>query len=161
MPFTVETPTKTTYEGCIQIAKMCGVSVVRAGETMEQGLRSVVKDIPIGKLLIQSDPSTGEPKLHFCILPEDITERYVFVMDASIATGAAALMAIRVILDHGVPQDRIIFLALIATKQGIHTVLHAFPKVKIVTSEIDPELNSSFHMVPGFGNFGDRYFGTE
>lgn len=54
---------------------------------MEQGLRSVVKDVPIGKLLIQTDAYSGEPQLHYCKLPLDIANRYVYVMDSSIATG--------------------------------------------------------------------------
>lgn len=34
-------------------------------------------------------------------------------------------------------------------------------QVKIVTSAIDPEINDKFYVIPGIGNFGDRYFGTE
>ncbi|KAJ3053899.1 Uridine-cytidine kinase-like 1 [Rhizophlyctis rosea] len=156
----IETPTKSTYAGKTWARKVCSVSVVRAGATMEQGLRSVVKDIPIGKILIQTDPSTGEPQLHYCKLPADIKDRYVLISDAQIATGAAALMAIRVILDHDVPEDRIIFLTLIAAPLGVHTIANAFPAVRIVASEVDKELDEWLHIVPGFGNFGDRYFGT-
>ncbi|KAJ3281745.1 Uridine-cytidine kinase-like 1 [Borealophlyctis nickersoniae] len=155
------TPTGSHYAGKIWEKKVCGVSIIRAGATMEQGLRTVVKDIPIGKILIQTDPSTGEPQLHYCKLMADIKDRYVLISDAQIATGAAALMAIRVILDHDVPQDRIIFLSLIAAPLGIHTIANAFPQVRLVTSEVDPELDDQLHIVPGFGNFGDRYFGTE
>lgn len=34
-------------------------------------------------------------------------------------------------------------------------------QVKIVTSALDPEINEKFYVIPGIGNFGDRYFGTE
>jgi uridine kinase len=44
---------------------------------------------------------------------------------------------------------------------GIHSVAYAFPKVQIVTSAVDPEINEKFYVLPGIGNFGDRYFGTE
>lgn len=44
---------------------------------------------------------------------------------------------------------------------GVHTIAYAFPKVKIVTSAVDPEINEKFYVLPGIGNFGDRYFGTE
>ena len=76
-------------------------------------------------------------------------------------SGAAALMAIRILRDHHVPEDHIIFLSLIATSLGVNTIATAFPKVIVVTSEIDAELNDRFHIIPGFGNFGDRYFGTD
>jgi uridine kinase len=44
---------------------------------------------------------------------------------------------------------------------GIHNVAYAFPKVKIATTAVDPELNENCFILPGMGNFGDRYFGTE
>ena len=40
---------------------------------------------------------------------------------------------------------------------GVHTIAYAFPEVKIITSAIDPEINERFHVLPGIGNFGDRY----
>ncbi|RMX53764.1 hypothetical protein pdam_00000277 [Pocillopora damicornis] len=43
---------------------------------------------------------------------------------------------------------------------GVHTIAYAYPKVKIVTAAVDPEVNDKYHVIPGIGNFGDRYFGT-
>jgi uridine kinase len=37
-----------------------------------------------------------------------------------LATGAAALMAIRVLLDHSVPEDKIALLSLLVSKQGLY-----------------------------------------
>lgn len=37
-------------------------------------------------------------------------------------------------------------------------VCQQFPKVKILTSEIDQEVDANFEVVPGVGQFGDRYF---
>jgi hypothetical protein len=39
----------------------------------------------------------------------------------------------------------------------VHTIAYAFPNVKIVTSAVDPEINEKFHVLPGMGNFGDRW----
>ena len=41
---------------------------MRAGESMEIALREVVKDVKIGKLLIQSNPKTNEPEVPFFFL---------------------------------------------------------------------------------------------
>lgn len=43
--------------------KICGVSILRAGETMEQAVCDVCKDIRIGKILIQTNLYTGEPEV--------------------------------------------------------------------------------------------------
>lgn len=45
--------------------------------------------------------------------------------------------------------------------QGVHVVCKSFPRIKIVTSEIDVGLNEDFRVIPGMGEFGDRYFGTD
>jgi len=45
--------------------------------------------------------------------------------------------------------------------QGVHVVCKKFPRIKIVTSEIDNGLNEEFRVIPGMGEFGDRYFGTD
>lgn len=44
---------------------ICGVSILRAGETMEQAVCDVCKDIRIGKILIQTNLQTGEPEVCF------------------------------------------------------------------------------------------------
>lgn len=49
----------------------------------------------------------------------------------------------------------------IQAPEGIHTVCKRFPLLKIVTSEIDAGLNEVYRVVPGMGEFGDRYFGTD
>ena len=156
----IQTPTGDIYKGKAFQDRVCGVSVVRAGASMETALRSVIKDIPIGKILIQTDHSKGEPVLHYCKLPPDISNRYVLVADAQIATGAAAVMALRVIVDHHVPQEKIIFMSLLASPMGLATIRNAFPNVKVIVSAVDKEVTDNYHIRPGFGNFGDRYFGT-
>jgi uridine kinase len=157
-PKTIITPLDISLVGKERIAKVCGVSVVRAGVAMEKALRSVEKDIEIGKLLIQTEPKTGEPQLHYCKLPHDIGECKVLLMDASVGTGASALMAIRVLLDHHVKERDIIFCCLIATRQGIHSINRAFPFVTVVTSEIELGLDEKLHVIPGLGNFGGKLY---
>lgn len=160
--------------------KICGVSILRAGETMEQAVCDVCKDIRIGKILIQTNLHTGEPEvliaMYFAIspflssylfqlfylrLPKDIKDYKVILMDATVATGAAAMMAIRVLLDHDVAESNILIVSLLMAVSGVRCIAYAFPKVQIVTSAIDPEINDKFYVLPGIGNFGDRYFGTE
>ncbi|KAG0168016.1 hypothetical protein DFQ30_005384 [Apophysomyces sp. BC1015] len=161
-PTTVITPQGASYPGLEFKDKICGVSLLRAGSAMETGLRRVCSDVLIGKILIQTDPSTGEPQLHYLKLPPDVKNYHVVLMDATIGTGAAALMALRVLLDHDVPPERIIFMTFLATPVGLHAIANAFPRVKIVTSMVDPILSKdTLFIEPGIGNFGDRYFGTE
>ena len=61
-------------------------------------------------------------------------------------------------MEKGVPEDKILFLTLIAAPEGVHRVCAAFPAVKVLTSEIDEGVNEALQVVPGVGEFGDRYF---
>lgn len=45
------------------LPQITGVSILRAGETMEQALTAVCKDIRLGKILIQTNHDTGEPEV--------------------------------------------------------------------------------------------------
>ncbi|CAH0546438.1 unnamed protein product [Brassicogethes aeneus] len=158
----IESPQGVPYSGKrMSTNKICGVSILRAGETMEQAVCDVCKDIRIGKILIQTNLQTGEPELYYLRLPKDIKDYKVILMDATVATGAAAMMAIRVLLDHDVAESNILIVSLLMAELGVHSIAYAFPKVQIVTTAIDPEINDKFYVIPGIGNFGDRYFGTE
>ncbi|CAG2110856.1 unnamed protein product [Medioppia subpectinata] len=158
----VETPQNVTYNGKrINCQKICGVSILRAGETMEQSLCDVLKDVRIGKILIQTNRATDEPELYYLRLPKDIKDYKVMLMDATVASGAAAMMAIRVLLDHDVPEENIFLLSLLMAVSGVHSIAYAFPKVHIVTTQVDPEVSDKFYIIPGIGNYGDRFFGTE
>lgn len=46
------------------VFQITGVSILRAGETMEPALRAVCKDVRIGTILIQTNRYTGEPEVN-------------------------------------------------------------------------------------------------
>lgn len=131
----------------LNVSSLCSVSVLRSGAVLEPSLRRAFPAMSLGSLLIQSNEEDGEPHLYDVSLPSFIRRRetaeksWVFLLDAQIGTGAAAFMAIRVLLDHSVPEEQIIFLTLLASSQGgIHALNRAFPRVRIVVAGVDPGL---------------------
>ncbi|XP_059441279.1 uridine kinase-like protein 4 isoform X2 [Corylus avellana] len=163
LPFTemqVITPTGSVYTGVDFCKRLCGVSVIRSGESMENALRACCKGIKIGKILIHREGDNGQ-QLIYEKLPTDISERHVLLLDPILGTGNSAVQAISLLIRKGVPESNIIFLNLISAPQGVHMVCKSFPRIKIVTSEIELGLNKDFRVIPGMGEFGDRYFGTD
>lgn len=146
------------YEGARFLGKICGVSIVRAGESMEMGLRDCCRSVRIGKILIQRDEETALPKLFYEKLPEDISDRYVFLLDPMLATGGSAMMAVEVLLNRGVKMERIFFLNLLAAPEGIKAFQDKYPDIKIITGGVDERLDENKYIVPGLGDFGDRYY---
>ncbi len=159
--YDVMTPVGQTYRGLRVAPEICGVSIVRAGDSMEAALRGVLRGVRIGKILIQRDKETKLPHLYYTALPDDIADRHVLLLDPMLATGGTAIAAIEILLEHGVPQSDIVFVNLIAVPEGITAVCERFPAVRVVTSAIDEHLNENAYMIPGIGDFGDRYFGTD
>ncbi|XP_054977353.1 uracil phosphoribosyltransferase homolog isoform X1 [Sorex araneus] len=76
----VTTPTGYKYEGVKFEKGNCGVSIMRSGEAMEQGLRDCCRSIRIGKILIQSDEETQRAKVYYAKFPPDIYRRKVLLM---------------------------------------------------------------------------------
>ncbi len=52
------------------------------------------------------------------------------------------------------------FANVVACPHGIHAVFEEFPNLKIITSALDPDLNEYKYIVPGLGDYGDRYYNT-
>lgn len=67
-------------------------------------------------------------------------------------------MAVDVLKKHGVPEDRILFLNLIASPEGIENFAQKFPKLRVVTAFVDKGLDKNNFIVPGLGDFGDRFY---
>lgn len=159
-PLSVTTPVGEVYEGLKLTEDLCAVSVIRAGESMEPQLRSMYGGVRTGKILIQRDKETKLPKLYYSNLPDDIGRMHVLLLEPMLATGGSALAALQVLLDAGVAEENIIFINLLASPEGLERVTAAHPKLQIVTSSIEKRLNEHAFMIPGIGDFGDRYFGT-
>lgn len=169
----VVTPTGSTSTGkAVDAPFVCGVSILRSGGALERGFRRVMHNVPVGSLLVQTDGKTSEPLLLQVMLPQCVRERHkaerswVFLLDGQIGTGASAFMAIRVLLDHGVKQEHIVFVTmLVAAGQGIQVLRRAFPLVTFLCGAVDENLEE--HTIdgrivwitsPGMGMIGDRYY---
>ncbi|KAL9055136.1 MAG: hypothetical protein Q9162_003713 [Coniocarpon cinnabarinum] len=123
IPRSIITPVGRPYEGVQFQGKICGVSIMRAGESMEQ-------------ILIQRDEETSKPRLFYQKLPEDIKDRWVLLLDPMLAT-------VEVILSHGVPEDHILFLNLIASPEGAENFAKKYPKLRVVTAFVDQGLDEN------------------
>lgn len=87
----VETPTGAIYNGLKYRSGNCGVSIIRSGEAMEQGLRDCCRSIRIGKILIESDMDTHEARVVYARFPDDVARRQVLLMYPIMSTGNTVL----------------------------------------------------------------------
>ena len=124
-------------------------------------VRDMLPSVAVGKILIQRDEATALPHLMYSKLPPDVATRPVLLLDPMLATGGSAVAACKVLVDAGVPPTNIVFVNIVCVKEGLEAIAKAYPDVKVVTGAVDPTLNEKKYIVPGLGDFGDRYFGTD
>jgi uracil phosphoribosyltransferase len=78
-----------------------------------------------------------------------------------LATGGSAIGALRILIkDHKVPEEKVVFLNVISCPEGLDALHKAFPKVTVITAGVDEKLDEEKYIVPGLGDFGDRYYRT-
>jgi uridine kinase len=113
------------------------VLILRGGTVLENALRRVIPDCRTGRLLIQKNGHTSEPELHYCKLPPTVAhDGLVLLLDAQMSSGGAAVMAVQVLVDHGVAEESIVLVAVTAGRTGVWRILQGFPKVRVVVGRI-------------------------
>ena len=147
----VQTPTGQIFHGIRYLKGNCGVSIVRSGESMEQGLRDCCRSIRIGKILIKSDEN-NQARVLYAKFPHDIAQRKILLLYPIMSTGLAVFESVKVLESYGVKQDNLILLNLFCSPKAARLINNRFPKMFVLTSDINP-------VCPN--HFGHRYFGTD
>ncbi|KAK0665258.1 putative uridine/cytidine kinase [Cercophora samala] len=134
---TITTPQNLPYRGLAPAGEVSAVVVLRGGAALEAGLHRVIPDCKTGRVLIQSNIRTGEPELHYQVLPKDIAEHSaVLLLDAQMSSGGSALMAVQVLVDHGVKEERIVLVTYSAGRMGLHRLTKVFPDISVVVGNL-------------------------
>ncbi|KAK6403278.1 Uridine kinase, partial [Oleoguttula sp. CCFEE 5521] len=143
-PITVQTPVPNeSYNGLVAKGIVSAVVILRGGSILETGLKRVIPDCRTGRMLIQTNFRTGEPELHYYSLSPDIAQHTgVMLLDPQMSSGGAALMAVKVLLDHGVHEDRIVFVTCTAGNQGLRRLMSVFPEIKVIVSRMVDDLET-------------------
>lgn len=155
----IKTPICETKGTFLSGKKLAIVPILRAGLGMVDGILNLVPTAKVGHIGLYRDPETHEPVEYYCKLPEDCSEREVFVVDPMLATGGSSVAAIQMLKDKGVKNIR--FLCIIAAPEGVERMTKAHPDVDLYIGALDEKLNEHAYIVPGLGDAGDRIFGTK
>ncbi|KAI9713598.1 MAG: Uridine kinase [Bogoriella megaspora] len=140
-PSRITTPQRTAYSGLQPSGEVSAVVILRGGSALETGLKRVIPDCLTGRILIQTSYRTGEPELHFRKLPTSLPQHeLVLLLDAQMSSGGAALMAVRVLVDHGVEEGRIVYVCWMAGRQGLKRLCSVFPDLRVVVGRVVEDL---------------------
>lgn len=153
----VETPLQT-----IQAKKLADeivvVPVLRSGIAMLFGAMELLPKSKIGFVGLARDEKTAVASEYYWKLPQLTNHSVVIVTDPMLATGGSLLHLLRRVSKENLKEMRVV--CVIAAPEGIEAIHAEFPEVAIFTAAVDDHLNTQKYIVPGLGDYGDRYFGT-
>lgn len=133
---------------------------------MESGHRLVISFLKlfpqarVGFVGLQRNEETALPLLYYKNLPDLKAQDQIIILDPMIATGGSGSVVIEMLKAQHIPAERIIYVGVLAAPEGLATLSKTAPGMKVVCAEVDERLNDKKFIVPGLGDFGDRYFGT-
>jgi uracil phosphoribosyltransferase len=135
------------------------VSILRAGNGLLDGFMDLMPRSKVGFIGLQRNEKTIEIEQYYSKYPQDIHRRQVIILDPMLATGKSAIVAIDRIKEH--KPKGLGFVCLLASPEGVENFQKHHSDVDLYTAAIDKRLNSKAYIVPGLGDAGDRYFGTD
>lgn len=130
--------------------------ILRAGLGMTDALLTLFPDAPVYHLGIYREKVSLQPVEYYSKLPASPPVDLVFLLDPLIATGGTATAALHMILDWGIPINKIKLLCILASKQGLASLSDQFPGIEIWVAAVDPLLTKDGLISPGLGDTGDR-----
>ena len=155
----IETPMRRTSVKRIAGKKLVFAPILRAGLAFMQGMLDLVPTARIAHVGMYRDPGTLVAVEYFFKAPTDLAERLVIVVAPMLATGNTAVAAIDRLKEHGATAVRLA--CIVAAPEGIERLRGLHPDVRIWTAAVDERLDDDAFIVPGFGDAGDRAYGTK
>ena len=143
--------------------KFALISILRTADSMiHVGPLVEENNFMVGKVLVQRDEKSKDKKPIFLYkkIPKDVVNRIVYICDNMIATGGSLLLVIEKVLEMGVDIKNIRVVNILCVYEGLDKILEKYPDLIFFTTQIDEKLSENKYIIPGLGDFGDRYYNS-
>lgn len=153
----IQTPLEET-EGTYLADQVVLVPVLRAGLAMLDIVGTLFPDARVGFVGLEREEVTAIAHGYYHKFPAGLLDSRVVVLDPMLATGGSAVATLELLSQAGARDMRM--LCVVVAPEGIELMQQRFPEVAIYTAVVDRALDEHKFILPGLGDFGDRYFGT-
>lgn len=155
--FAIETPLAPA-QGSRALLNVVLVPVLRSGMVLLPPFLRLFPHAKVGFFGIKRDEKTAEPLSYYENLPSFSGTDQVFLLDPMVATGGTALFALKTLSERGVHPSRLTLISIIGSVEGLSQIKKKYPYLTVHIAAEDPSLNREKYIVPGLGDFGNRYF---
>lgn len=158
---TLQTPLAETNSAVIASENIIIIPILRSGLAMLPAFQHYYSLARVGFLGFKRDEKTFRPNFYYANIPKINADNTVIILDPMLATAGTLTAALHFIKEeYKIAENKIIYAGIIASKEGLRILESDFPKVHHVIAQVDEKLDTNKYIVPGLGDFGDRFFGT-
>lgn len=153
----IETPIQKTRAPFLH-SNFVFITIFRAGLSMLPAALQLMPQVPVGFVGLRRDEQTAVATEYYVNLPKISQDSTVILADPMLATGGSMRHTLTQITKFSPKEIRVV--SVICAPEGIAKIQEKFPDINIYTAAVDEKLNDKKYIIPGLGDFGDRYFGT-
>ena len=157
----VVTPLQKKTKGKVLAQPVVLLPILRSGLAFLPVFLTYFQDAVVGFIGLKRDEDTAMAEEYYRNIPKIRSNSMVIILDPMIATGGSAVDTIAALKQGGVKEKQMLFVSLIAATKGIARIRSVYPHVTVIVGAEDARLNKDKFIVPGLGDFGDRFFKTE
>lgn len=136
------------------------IPILRAGLALLPAFEELLPQAPIGFFGMRRDEKTALPRLYYENLPPLSPSGWVLLLDPMLATGGSANLALDRLKSLGQDLTKALLISILAAPEGVRALKSRHPEVRLILGAVDEKLDAKKFIVPGLGDFGDRFFGT-
>jgi uracil phosphoribosyltransferase len=156
-PHAIETPL-APFEGCSISENVAIVPIMRAGLGMVDSLLNLLPSAEVFHIGMYKPKGSDLPVQYYNRLSVNASFDRAIILDPMVASASTLIAVVDIVKRWCNPHITII--SAIASVPGIQNLLSSHPDVELFVGDVDEVLEDGM-VVPGFGDAGDRLFGTD
>jgi uracil phosphoribosyltransferase len=133
--------------------------ILRAGMALLPSFMEAFEEASVGFVGIHRDKQ-AQPNLYYEKLPQITPHTHIIILDPMVATGGSTLLTLNKLTNAGAAPSHITIVSMIGAPEGKEVIHSAYPEANLRLAILDDHLDEKKYIVPGLGDFGDRFFNT-
>ncbi|WP_281560951.1 uracil phosphoribosyltransferase [Thalassomonas sp. RHCl1] len=135
--------------------------IFRAGLSLLPVFMKRIENSRLCSIGVKRNEETAMPEPYLFKVPPQVSEQAKFIiLEPMIATAGTMCYSLGMLKQQGYNLNNIQIIAVFCALEAVNKLQQEFPQVQVYTEVVDPILDDKKYIVPGCGDFGDRYFGT-
>ncbi|WDE09140.1 uracil phosphoribosyltransferase [Thalassomonas viridans] len=135
--------------------------IFRAGLSLLPVFMQRITNSRLCSIGVKRNEETAMPEPYLFKVPPEVGDQAKFIiLEPMIATAGTMCYSLGMLKQQGYNLNNIEIIAIFCALEAVNRLQKEYPEVHIHTEVVDPTLDDKKFIVPGCGDFGDRYFGT-